>query len=167
VHKPISKAIHIVAPGSEWHGDYDIDGWRLEELPDRGHVIHLRLGRWVQIFALAMVDVVGKWRLMLMDSPADWVDEPEILINEVTFSCEVELPVPENAIVTIDGVASRVTAATLTVQAKPSSFELGLVLADPPRALVLDNVNGWRLVDQRGNVISREPKFSVAIDTRA
>jgi hypothetical protein len=162
---PLSKAVHIVAPGSEWHGDYDVDGWRLEELPDRGHVIHLRLGRWVQIFALGMVDTVGKWRLMLMDSPADWVDEPEILINEVTFSCALDLPVPENSIVKIDGVAARVAAAMLTVTAKPYSLELGLVLADPPRALVLDHVNGWRLVDPVGRVLAREPKLSVAIDT--
>jgi hypothetical protein len=164
---PLSNVIHIVAPGSEWHGDYDVDGWRLEDLPGRGHVLHLRLGRWVQIFALGTVDTVGKWRLMLMDSPADWVDEPEILIDEVTFSCELELPVPEDSNVKIDGVASPVSAATLAVAAEPYALELGLVLADPPRALVLDHVNGWRLVDQRGNVIAQNPTFSIAIDTRA
>lgn len=161
-------AVQVGPPGGVTSA-YDLDGWRLEELEDGDHVVHLRLGQGFLIHALvACASDPGRWKLLLVDSAVYHVDEIEVELDPADFACPpLELPLPAGARVELrPGGAVPLLRAQLRAERAPLRLELGLELEGGER-LVLTERHPWLRLDREGRVLGEQVSFGVAIDERA
>lgn len=148
-------------------GPFDLDGWRFSEIGDGVHIIDLRLGLGLMIYAFALKDRYPlDWRLMLIDCAVAEVDF-QIEGTELRWDCDrlvLPVPVPGPPLCLLDGPTPgeyEVVAATVEAQADPFSWEFRVELQSPQYGLVVDQSGRWRLVDAVGRELVQKPMFSV------
>lgn len=153
---------------SDWGfsaGAYDLEGWRLESLPDDPPILDLRLGLGYEIFALAtLTRPQARWRLMIIDCAVYEVDEIEVRVDHASFDCkQVSLPVFDGDVVRLGGPDARperlLSATFWANEAGACELRLGL---EGGGALTWAEGQGWRLA--QGGEQSAVQALTVMID---